>query len=114
MNKNFDKWNEIKKRINNIVPSLNFKEREVWFSFVGVNVRFEEDGKGEDFMRPVVIVKKFSKEMFLGIPCTTIEKDNPFYVYIGNFKGNKNFAILSQIRLYSASRLAYKIGVISE
>ena len=29
---------------------------------------FEEDGKNDNFVRPVLVLKKFNNDMFLGIP----------------------------------------------
>lgn len=79
---------------------------------MGINVGFEQDGKGEDFLRPVVVFKKFSKDSFLGIPLTSMQKNGRFYQ---SFKlaERDNTAILSQVRLYDAQRLAYKMGRMS-
>lgn len=46
--KDFDKWNKIKKRLNANIDSSNPfpKERWVWLCVVGVNVGFEQDGRG--------------------------------------------------------------------
>jgi mRNA interferase MazF len=51
-----------------VSPPPLFKERDIWWVSIGVNVGFEEDGKHEKFLRPVLILKKFNKELFLGIP----------------------------------------------
>ncbi|MDQ7009415.1 MAG: hypothetical protein Q9M94_03950 [Candidatus Gracilibacteria bacterium] len=59
MEKDFDKWNKLKKNINNKKQKFYVKEREVWSVKMGQNVGFEEDGKGKDFERPVLVLKKF-------------------------------------------------------
>jgi len=41
-----------------------FHGREIWFCAIGANIRFEQDGSGTEFLRPVVIIKKFNKEVF--------------------------------------------------
>jgi mRNA interferase MazF len=48
-----------------------FHEKEIWWCSTGSNVGSEEDGKGEDFARPVLIFKKFNKGIFWAIPLTT-------------------------------------------
>ena len=59
--KDFDQWNELKKKIeaekNN--PEKFPKEGEVWMSNVGRNIGFEQNGSGDNFSRPVLIIKKF-------------------------------------------------------
>lgn len=119
MEKDFDKWNEKKKRIHTIPHMPFFHEREIWFCYIGVNVGFEQDG-GEDFLRPVLIVRKFNNEIFWGIPLTKskkkkISKDNERYYHPFIFvEGITSLAILSQIRLIDARRLGRRIGGLSE
>ena len=54
------------------------KEKDVWYAQLGVNIGNEEDGKGNTFKRPVLVIKKFGN-MFLVIPMTTGGKDSKFY-----------------------------------
>lgn len=56
--KRFDEWNIQKKKVNDIQDDLFVKAREVRYAQLGVNVGNEEDGKGKDFKRPVLILKK--------------------------------------------------------
>lgn len=63
--KDFGGWIKLKEQINeggNRPPS--YKERQIWWMSVGVNIGFEEDGKGTQYSRPVLIVKGFNKELF--------------------------------------------------
>ena len=112
MEKNFDEWNIHKKVIDSIENKKTFHEREVWFIKIGENVGFEQNGKGAEFLRPVIVYKKFSKNVFLGIPLTKTVKEGKFYSRF-EFKGQTSFAILSQIRLFDSKRLAYPIGRMS-
>ena len=73
MDKNFDEWNECKKNRDKNDIDIYFYEREIWWCAIGVNVGFEQDGKGERFARPVLIIRKFSKNVFLGVPLTTMQ-----------------------------------------
>ena len=118
MQKDFPKWHHKKTTIDSIIPRPFFHEREIWFCHLGANVGFEQDGSGDDFLRPVIIVRKFNNEIFWGIPLTKIDKDMhkksaKYYFEFFLKERGKNFAILSQIRLIDARRLNYMIGEIS-
>ena len=60
--KDFNRWNELKKKIDSNNDLLdNFpKEGEVWMSSVGLNIGYEQNGSENNFSRPVLIVKKFN------------------------------------------------------
>ncbi len=92
-----------------------FHEREIWFCYLGINVGFEQDGSSEEFLRPVVVVRKFNNSIFLGVPLTRTEKKTEFYFQF-QFEDDsvQSTAILSQVRLIDSRRLSYKIGNISE
>ena len=77
--KDFDSWNIQKKSIDGSENKKTFHEREIWFIKIGENVGFEQNSKGDDFLRPVIILKKFSKNVFVGIPLTKTVKDTKFY-----------------------------------
>ncbi|MEK7116539.1 MAG: type II toxin-antitoxin system PemK/MazF family toxin [Patescibacteria group bacterium] len=106
MEKDFDKWNKIKKETQNkdIIPL--FSECEVWWCSLGVNIGSEEDGKGENYLRPVLILRKFNKSVFYGLPITSKPKDDQFHISIntGDISGS---LILSQMRLIDAKRLSH-------
>lgn len=72
---------------------------------------FEQDGSGENYLRPVIVFKKFNNEVFLGVPLTRSSKRSRHYFPL-NAGGST--AILSQIRLFDGKRLKYKIGMLSE
>lgn len=92
-----------------------FQEREIWFCSLGVNVGYEQDGSGEEFLRPVIIVKKFNNEIFFAVPLTRgKKKDRPFYFKFSFRARIQSIAILSQMRLIDAKRLRYKVGTVSE
>ena len=117
MDSQYNNWNEIKItiEIENII--VGFKERDIFYMNMGKNIGFEQDGKGENFVRPVVIIKGFNKNMFFGIPLSTKIKEGKFYYKFQFQKKDelvKNIALLSQMRLFSTKRLLNKIGVISK
>ena len=110
----YDKWNEVKKQLAIKEKNLAFKNREVFWMKVGHNVGFETDGKGDEFLRPVLILRKFSKDSFLGIPLTTSNKDDAFhYRFVLNSNNKINYATLSQVKLFDAKRIHTKLGKIS-
>lgn len=110
----FDIWNKQKKIIDQQRQQIFFKERDVFFISMWKNIWWEQDGKWNNFVRPVIIIKSFTNTLFWWIAITTKEKQ---WIYYHTFdlqydKGNR-VAILSQIRLYDAKRLISKIGTIS-
>lgn len=115
MDKDFDSWNKEKKQVNRTELNYNFfyHPREVWWCAVGLNVGVETDGKNNNFERPILIIRKFNKDMFWGIPLTGNEKVGDFFQKI-KFDGGVSWAMLSQIKTFSAKRLLRKVGKISE
>lgn len=116
-NKDFSKWFEVKTTVNNQPPGNKFYyyEKEVWWLSVGLNVGFEEDGKGSDYIRPVLVLRKFNKSMFWGIPLSTTPNRGRYY-YPFTISGNKigSVAILSQLKNFDSNRLVKKEGVIGD
>ena len=109
MKKDFQKWHKKKEHIENDRPRVFFKIREVWLCHIGENIGFEQDGRGDEFLRPVIILKKFNNEVLWAIPLTRTDKKNKYY-FSFQFYNKASVAILSQIRLFDAKRLKYKMG----
>jgi len=107
--KHFDNWNKVKKKIDKNFKVPYFVEREIWWCNAGVNVGFEEDGKGDNFNRPFLVITKFNNDLFLGIPLTTKIKDNKYYIKIDIDK-QVVCAMISQVKSISTKRLYNKIG----
>ncbi len=114
MNKDFDKWNILKQQLNESQINFHFRERDIFFISIGKNIGFEQDGKGKNFFRPVLVYKKFNKYVFLGIPLTSKIKKDRFHFEFEYKKGTKSFAILSQIRLFDIRRANYYDGKIAK
>ena len=113
MDRYYDKWNEIKKQINKNNNLINFNEKDIFMAYVGQNIGFEQNGdKNKIFLRPVLIYKKFNKNLFLGIPLTKTQKDGKFYYKFKFKKDIISTAILSQIKLMDSKRLKYRMGKI--
>jgi mRNA interferase MazF len=97
--------------ISKIINHHIITEGDLWWCAIGENVGIEVNGKSKDFTRPVVVVKKFGRLGFLGIPTTTREKIGSWYVSFIH-KGIKEVAVLSQARLFSYKRLHSKMGTL--
>ena len=107
----FDKWNEVKKITSTKNYPLHFREREIYFIRIGKNIGFEQNGKGDFFLRPVLILRKFNRYFFIGIPLTSQPKNDIFH-FPFQLKGKQSYVILSQLRSFDANRLERKIGTI--
>lgn len=109
----FDAWNIVKKRLERRVAVRFFREGQVWWCSIGQNIGSEAYGKGRVFVRPVLIFRKISHNLFLGVPVTTKTKSGDWYSTI-KFKGKGQAAMLYQIKVMDRKRLSNKIGEISE
>lgn len=108
--KDFDGWNESKKKIHSEKERPFFDIGEIWFCALGTNVGFEQDGMGVKFLRPAIVLRKFNNEVLWVIPLTKNQKEGPYYFQFSFEKGVVSSAILSQIRLMDAKRLMYLKG----
>ncbi len=111
--KDFDTWNKKKKEIDskNVSNDHFVNEREIWWGSLGLNIGFEQDGKNDNFERPLLVIKKFNKEIVWVIPLTTVAKNNKFHYKL---KSSGSFVILSQIRLVSTKRFIRRAERIAE
>ncbi len=113
MEKDFDRWNELAKKLQQRQPPPFFREREIWWCSLGVNIGSEEDGKNESFERPILILKVFNHGAIRIIPLTSQIKNSPYYYSIRHGL-TQSFAILSQVKTLSTKRLSRKIGMLDE
>ena len=109
MQKDFEKWNQLKQKIDSINKQIIYKDRDVWWCSIGINIGHEENGKNDFFTRPILILRKFNKQIFLGVPLRTKCKENKFYFKI-NFKDKEQSVMLSQIRVFESKRLRKRMG----
>ncbi len=109
MEKDFDGWNEKKKETDVRSDAPFYHEREIWWCTLGVNVGSEQDGSGEEFRRPVLILRGLGKETCLAVPLTTSTKRHPLRPSIGSVNEMEARALLSQIRTMDTKRLVRKI-----
>lgn len=110
----FDLWNRLKQRTDAQEHRVYFHEREIWMGKWGENIGYEQNGKGEEFLRPILIVKKFNNALFWGVALTSKPKTGKFYFEFSFQPDIKSYAILSQLRLFDAKRLQFLKGHIAE
>lgn len=121
--KDYIKWHEIKKNIEDKNKEQKFRDGEIWWCSLGENIGFEEDGKHDNFERPILVLRKFNKNIFLGLPLTSQKHEDIFHSNfstkifndLGDLLEEKDsFAILSQIRLLSSKRMIRRVVKIND
>jgi mRNA-degrading endonuclease toxin of MazEF toxin-antitoxin module len=100
----FDNWNEIKKSINSLQKNINIKEGNIYLVSIGKNIGNETYGKGDIFLRPVLVIKKLGHNYFIGIPLTSKEK-NGSYFFKFFYKDKPSYAMFNQIRTINSKRI---------
>jgi mRNA interferase MazF len=117
--KQFDKWNIVKKETDTKHFKFGIKPREIFWVKIGVNVGDEEYGKGKEFVRPVVVIRQLTKDLFIGVPTTTAKKENSDYFHNINYidktdKFINSSAMILQQKVFSKKRLLSKIGTVKK
>lgn len=107
----FDSWNEIKKEIETegTEPNKFPKEGEVWMSSLGKNIGYEQNGSGDSFSRPTLVIKKFNNHMFWVAPLSSKQKAFDFYFNYSDPSNQPVSVILAQLKLMSIKRFKRKL-----
>lgn len=113
MAKDFSEWHLLKTNIENNKGIPLFREQEIWWSSVGLNIGDEEDGKNHFFERPVLVLKKFNQSICWALPLSSIVKDGKYY-HTFQFNEVVCTIMLSQMRILSAKRFIRRIGKLSD
>jgi mRNA interferase MazF len=102
--KDFTTWHEIKSATDKRdTRRILLKEGAVWLIRLGVNVGSELDGKGIEFFRPVIVIKKINEQVFFGVPVSSrINKDYFRQEFI--LLGKPRDAVLSHVRAFDKKR----------
>lgn len=103
MEKDFDTWNALKKDLESKTSELIIKEWEIWWTYLGLNIKTESCGKWENFRRPVLVLKKLSHDNFIIIPLSTQIKE---WTWFANYEIDwiKYSALLYQIKMMHRNR----------
>lgn len=110
--KDYSLWHQQKTSIEHSSRKPLFREREIWWCSLGMNIGTEQDGKNHSFERPLLVLQKFNADLFWGIPMTTANKHGRHYKRL-SFRNFESTLILSQLRTWSSKRLLRRIGRIS-
>ncbi len=111
--KPFDPWNKEKKHVDQSNQVKFFREGEIWWVKLGINVGIEQNGKNKKFTRPVLILKKYNQHHFLALPLTTKETSERFSFYLSSnikFLGKDSWIIFSQLKAIDSKRLDKRMG----
>lgn len=113
--KNFDEWGKIKSDLESRVVTNTFpKEGEVWMTYYGLNIGYEQDGSRNYFSRPILVIKKFNNKMFWVVPLSTKQKKMDFYFNFTDHNRQNVSAILAQLKLISVKRMTRKMYQIDD
>ncbi len=113
MRKDFDNWNSKKKLLEDRKKDFLFSEQEMWWCSVGLNVATESCGKGAAYQRPVLILKKLSKNNFIGIPLSIQEKIGSWFTDV-SVHGEKRYVLLYLIRMFSVNRFQRRLATLDD
>jgi mRNA-degrading endonuclease toxin of MazEF toxin-antitoxin module len=113
MQKDFDGWNEEKKKTD-LKTGRFYHKREVWWCTLGVNVGHEQDGTGKEFRRPVLILKALSRQTCLVIPLSSVRHVHPMRIPIGVIGNKEAQAIVSQMRVVDTKRFISRIDILNQ
>lgn len=102
-------WCKLKVALWNKQNKIVFKQGDIWWCSLGMNLGEEMFGKGTKFTRPVLVFRKFTSNSFLGLPITKQEKHGSWYVEITMHK-EKRWVMLNQARVLDKKRLTNRIG----
>ena len=114
MKKDFDTWNKENKRVHASETNKLYHERQVWWCSLGANIGFEQDGTGDDYQRPVLILRGISRNTCYIVPLTTSTQKHKLRIRIGLVDGKQATALISQIKLIDTKRLVNKLGFIDQ
>ena len=112
--KYFNEWNVIKKKIDAKEKTIQFKEREIFWVSIGENIGNEQNGKGDSFSRPVLVVKKLNKQLFFGVPLSTKLREGTYFYQFQFLENQKNSALLVQAKIFDIKRADKKMGMIKK
>src|SRR3712207_4346041 len=79
MEKDFFGGAEVKQKVNERKRAPYYNVGQIWWCSLGANVGIEQDGKGPQYVRPVVVLTKFNEHACLVVPLTGRERQGRYY-----------------------------------
>lgn len=114
-NSDYNLWNVVKIKTEKSKPK-SIKNGNIYWVKIGKNIGCEVFGKGNDFIRPVLVIKQFNikSSLFLGIPLSSKIKNHPFSYTFTDAKNRLQCALLNQIRVFDTRRIISRCSKIDE
>jgi len=109
----YDNWNVVKKSLQQKDKVEFFRERQIWWCSIGQNLGSESYGKGRTFTRPVLVFKKLSGDIFLGLPMTSKLKQGTWYLTIRH-QGKEVTVLYHQTRVFDKKRMVRSFGEVDD
>jgi mRNA-degrading endonuclease toxin of MazEF toxin-antitoxin module len=101
-------WFLLKNKINANSSRKNFREGEIWMVHLGFNIGDEQNGRGPNFIRPILVLRKYNKNIFMAIPIVGRYKEGYYYLNYINKRSSINCVVFSQMRVLDTKRLVYR------
>lgn len=102
----FDSWNQLKQNIHQQEKKIYFREGQIWWIHIGVNIGTEIHGKEDKFLRPCLILNKTSSKKIFVIPLSSQHKKQNFFFLDSN--NTKQSAIFHEAKYIDTKRLLRK------
>jgi len=109
----FDEWNEVKQKIDKLDKNINLKEGNIYLLSIDKNIKNETYGKGELFLRPVLVLRKLGYNYFLGIPLTNKEKKGNYF-YKFSYRETDSYAMFNQAKTSNINRILKQHGKVDK
>ncbi len=97
--KDFDEWNEVKKKVEK-QDRIEIREGSVWVCSFGLNIGYEINGKHTQYERPALVIRSFGVGGGIVLPLTSKDKKGK---YVISFNSTSNIN-LTQIRYLDSKR----------
>lgn len=112
MKKNYLKWTRRKRFLNNHgVRIKDFREGNLYWAFIGENIGMEQDGSGNAFSRPALVLNKMGRTLVLCVPISSKKKNGKYYMDI-DVDPIHGTLLFNQVKVIDVLRLGDLIGVV--
>ncbi|MBQ2695498.1 type II toxin-antitoxin system PemK/MazF family toxin [Candidatus Saccharibacteria bacterium] len=109
----FARWDMVKQHLDIHGNTQRVRSGEIYWAGIGENIGIEINGKGNEFARPVLVVRKINHHAFFGVPLTTQPHEQPGFIRF-EFQGKMEYAALMQLRSFSTKRLYRRMGKVDD
>lgn len=111
--KDYKKWMGVKARLQENAVNEDYRnsyrEGDIYWVSIGENVGYEEDGKGELYLRPVLVLSGRTKTLFLGVPLSSKQKYGKWYYQFSLPRQDfPSTAMLNQAQTIDTARIVGK------